>query len=103
MATAAEIFAVVETEPPMLVGRLLAMRDWRWSDELVRMFPPMRQDQIRAAMNGRTPAAPALDKFLTDAVAMRLKGNAGSVRRIADNWLVRFSSIFSGAVRSWSR
>jgi hypothetical protein len=103
-AAAAKVFAIIENEPASLVGRLLAIRSWSWSDEVLRMFPPVQQDRIRAAMNNRGPGSPALDRFLVKALATRLKaGGAASMERSNLKLIDRLTLLFSRMVESWSR
>jgi hypothetical protein len=92
-APAAVLATLLAPEPAALIGQFLAIRDWRWRDELLAMLPAPRRMRVRSVMAHGAPA-PARCRFLLAAVARRLA--------IAPHMQQR-SSLISHLVRIWNR
>ncbi|MCE3602791.1 hypothetical protein LXA47_04150 [Massilia sp. P8910] len=87
-ATSAQMFALLEDEPGVLVAQVLGVQRWVWGEPCLALFPAARQEKIRAALAAPV-AAPARAAFLVTALAARLdraaqgSGTAGSGTRAA--------------------
>ncbi|MFB9240291.1 hypothetical protein IV454_23930 [Massilia antarctica] len=87
-ATSAQMFALLEDEPGVLVAQVLGVQRWVWGEPCLALFPAARQEKIRAALAAPV-AAPARAAFLVTALAARLdqaaqgSGMAGSGTRAA--------------------
>lgn len=94
-APASALAAVFEHEPASLLGQFLALRDWRWRDELLQMLPATRRAQVSAVAAQGAPA-PARARYLLAAVERRLAQTAAPVPAPR-------LSLVSRWVRAWTR
>lgn len=60
-ASPADVFALLEHEPSLLVAQVLQARAWAWRDAVLAMYRPARR---RAIDEARPVAAPARTRFL---------------------------------------
>jgi hypothetical protein len=93
-APVAVLTNVLEQEPAALVGQLLAIRAWRWRDEVLAAMPAQRRTLVRNAMASGVPA-PARSRFLLAAMERRLAAAAPAPQP-------RFPLI-SRLVQAWTR
>ncbi|HEX8611918.1 MAG TPA: hypothetical protein VF800_11580 [Telluria sp.] len=70
-ATSAQMFALLDDEPSVLVAQVLGVQRWVWGEPCLALFGAARQDKIRAALAAPV-AAPARAAFLVTALAARL-------------------------------
>lgn len=110
-ASAAEMHAILDSEPSSLVAQVLAIENWRWKTSFMQMCSPMRQDRIRAALSPVQTSAPARRQFLIGIIGNRIKENrtatvvdhpARSGRKAADAMKQALSS-FLHRVKTWKR
>jgi hypothetical protein len=71
--SAHRIAAVLRTEPPALVAQFLAIEAWPWSEAVLQHFEPGFRQRVNHARSGRATMAPSRRRFLTQAVASRLR------------------------------
>lgn len=85
-----QVVEALAGEPPVLVARVLQMRQWPWTDTVVK--------RLASPVKGRSagevpPAGPSLQEALTRALAAKVsaqQGQAGS-RRTGARWLGFFT------------
>ena len=91
--------AVLQNEPASLVGQVLALGPWPWSEELLAQMPAGRREQVSAVASAGQPA-PARARFLVEELAARMADQSpkNSPRQPTAWW---YGAI--GKVRAWTR
>lgn len=111
-ASAAEIFAVLDSEPSSLVVQLLAIENWRWKSPFMQMCSPLRQERIRAALASSNETGSARRHFLIQVVGERIKAGrkaspsvfgSTSSRDTVTGVLKQARSTLLRLVQSWKR
>lgn len=72
-AAPADVFALLEQEPSLLVAQVLQARAWDWRDAVLAMYRPARRQAILAA---RPMAAPSRTRFLLESLGTALQQRA---------------------------
>lgn len=70
-ASAAEIVAVLDSEPRAVLAALLAQAEWPWASTLLGTLPPLERDGL--ALDAAVALAPGAAAALLDEVAGRLE------------------------------